>query len=296
MSFQTIGIIVKPESHDVGDILSSVLTYLQGRQRRIIVDHSAAGYRRQIDQHHLELHDRDTLGEQCDMVITLGGDGTILGAARSLAHRNVPVLGINIGRLGFLADVSPANFEQVLDEVFAGNYQRDERYLFHARVERQGETVFSADALNDVVVHVRNVARMIEFETRIDGQFVNHQRADGIIVTTPTGSTAYAVSSGGPILHANLEAMALVPICPHTLSSRPLVVRSDCQVEVRICHTRQAIAQVTCDGQMSFDLQDDDRLRIRRKEHSTTLLHPNDHSYYEILRAKLRWSETVENR
>ncbi len=293
MSFQTIGIIVKPGSDDVGSILSSVIAYLQQRQRDILVDHSAACYPQPLRAHGLDLHPRETLAGRCDMVITLGGDGTILGAARSLANHDVPVLGINIGRLGFLADVSPSDFEQVLDEIFTGDYQRDERYLFHADVYRRDALVFSADALNDVVVHVRNVARMIEFETRIDGQFVNHQRADGIIVTTPTGSTAYAVSSGGPILHANLDAMALVPICPHTLSSRPLVVRADSEVEIRICHTRQAIAQITCDGQMSFDMEDDDRLHIRRKAHTAILLHPNNHSYYEILRAKLRWSEVV---
>ena len=294
MSFRTIGIIVKPESQDAGDILSSVIAYLQTRDVRVLVDSSAACYQPVLQPHALQLHEREQLGAHCDMVITLGGDGTILGAARSMADKDVPVLGINIGRLGFLADVSPDAFEQVLDDVFDGNYQRDERYLFSAEVHRHDKVVFSADALNDVVVHVRNVARMIEFETRIDGQFVNHQRADGLIVTTPTGSTAYAVSSGGPILHANLDAMALVPICPHTLSSRPLVVGSDARVEVKICHTRQAIAQVTCDGQMSFDLEDDDRLHIRRKAHTTTLLHPNNHSYYEILRAKLRWSEHLE--
>ena len=294
MSFRTIGIIVKPESDDVGDILSAVVRYLKQRDVTVLPDNSACCYSELLQQHQLTTHDRDIIGERCDMVITLGGDGTILGAARSLANKNVPVLGINIGRLGFLADVSPDEFEQVLDDVFDGNYQRDERYLFYAEVYRNDEVVFSADALNDVVVHVRNVARMIEFETRIDGQFVNHQRADGLIVTTPTGSTAYAVSSGGPILHANLEAMAIVPICPHTLSSRPLVVRSDAKVEVKICHTRQAIAQVTCDGQMSFDMEDNDRLHIRRKAHTTTLLHPNNHNYYEILRAKLRWSEHLE--
>jgi NAD+ kinase len=294
MSFNNVGIIVKPESHDVSEILDSVVAYLKTRSCKVFVDKSAKSYAELIAANKLEMLDRKTLGDQCELVITLGGDGTILNAARSLADKNVPLLGINMGRLGFLADISPDEFIQVLDEIFAGNYEQDERYLFAAEVVRNDETIFNADALNDAVLHVRNVARMIEFETRIDGQFVNHQGADGLIVTTPTGSTAYAVSSGGPILHANLEAMALVPICPHTLSSRPLVVGSDSLVEVLICNTKQAIAQVTCDGQTSFDMEEGDVLRIRKKTHTVTLLHPNNHNYYEILRAKLRWSEHLQ--
>lgn len=291
MSFRSIGIIVKPNAHDVNDILAAVIRYLKTKVCDIYLDNSAKSYMDALGEDTLELIDRDTLGERCDLAITLGGDGTILNAARSLANQNVPILGINMGRLGFLADISPNEFEQVLDDVFAGKYQKDERFLFFAQVKRNDEVVFSAEALNDVIVHVRNTARMIEFETRIDNQFVNRQGADGLIVCTPTGSTAYAVSSGGPILHANLDAIALVPICPHTLSSRPLVVNADSKVEVLICHTKQAIAQVTCDGQTSFDMNEGDVLHIRKKAHTATLLHPNNHSYYEILRAKLRWSE-----
>ena len=294
MSFNAIGIIVKPDSDDVRDILASVVAYLKTRACTIQLDESACAYKQILDANGFEVVDRNTLRENCDLVITLGGDGTILNAARSLVNRDIPLLGINLGRLGFLADVSPDDFEQVLDDVFAGNYQSDERFLLHAEVIHKGETVFSNEALNDVVVHVRNVARMIEFETCIDGEFVNRQGADGLIIATPTGSTAYAMSSGGPIVHASLNAMSLVPICPHTLSSRPLVVSADSGIEVTIANSRQAIAQVSCDGQAYYDMEEGDVLQVRKKAHTVKLLHPNNHSYYQILRAKLRWSAHLQ--
>ena len=215
----------------------------------------------------------------------------MLNAARSLADKNVPLIGINIGRLGFLADVSPDEIDTVLDDILSGKHIKEERFLLEAKVTRNNKVLFSGDAFNDVVVHVRDVARMIEFETRINGQFVNHQRADGLIISTPTGSTAYALSSGGPILQSNLDAIALVPICPHTLSSRPLVINSNAEVELVISETNQAIAQVTCDGQTSFDVENGDRISIKRKQHTITLLHPQGLNNFDILRAKLHWSE-----
>ncbi|MFC1589827.1 NAD(+) kinase, partial [Pseudomonadota bacterium] len=234
---------------------------------------------------------RDELGNRCDIVITVGGDGTMLNAARSLADKDVPLIGINIGRLGFLADVSPDEIDTVLDDILSGRHIREERFLLEANVIRDNKVIFTADALNDVVVHVRDVARMIEFETHINDQFVNHQRADGLIISTPTGSTAYALSSGGPILQSNLDAITLVPICPHTLSSRPLVVNSNSEVDILISETKQAIAQVTCDGQTSFDVDIGDHIIIKRKQHTITLLHPQEHNNFDILRAKLGWSE-----
>ena len=234
---------------------------------------------------------RDELGDRCDIVIALGGDGTMLNAARSLADKDVPLIGINIGRLGFLADISPDKIDTVLDDILSGKHIKEKRFLLEANVVRDEEVIFSADALNDVVIHVRDVARMIEFETRINGQFVNHQRADGLIVSTPTGSTAYALSSGGPILQSDLDAITLVPICPHTLSSRPLVVDSSSEVNILISETKQAIAQLTCDGQTSFNVDIGDHIIIKRKQHRITLLHPQGHNNFDILRAKLRWSE-----
>lgn len=287
MVFNTIGIIVKPHTELVNDTLVQLLDYLSQKNCEILLDESADGFKY---RHDIDIVSREQLGARCDLAITVGGDGTILNAARSLADKNVPMVGINIGRLGFLADVSPEEIDTVLGDILSGNHIRDERFLLEARVSRNNKIIFSADALNDVVVHVRDVARMIEFETRINGQFVNHQRADGLIISTPTGSTAYALSSGGPILQSNLDAMTLVPICPHTLSSRPLVINASSEVDILISETKQAIAQVTCDGQTSFEVNIGDHIIIKRKQHTITLLHPQGHSNFDILRAKLHWN------
>lgn len=286
MSFKTIGIIVKPHTELVKDKLEQLLAYLKQKDCEILLDESIVGLADSKD-----IVARDVLGSRCDLAITLGGDGTILNAARSLADKNVPMVGINIGRLGFLADISSDEIDTVLDDILSGKYIEEERFLLEAKIIRNKKIVFSADALNDVVVHIRDVARMIEFETRINDQFVNHQRADGLIISTPTGSTAYALSSGGPILQADLDAITLVPICPHTLSSRPLVVNSSSEVDILISETKQAIAQVTCDGQTSFNVKNGDHVCIKRKQHTITLLHPQDHNNFDILRAKLNWSE-----
>lgn len=287
MKFSVIGIIVKPHTELVRDTLEQLLAYLADKPCTVLLDESADGL---LESNGLKIIPRNELGEQSDLAITVGGDGTILNAARSLADKDVPLVGINIGHLGFLADVSPDEITTVLDGVLSGDYISEERFLLEASVHRNGDVIFQADALNDVVVHVRDVVRMIEFETHIDGHFVNDQRADGLIVSTPTGSTAYALSSGGPILHPALDALSLVPICPHTLSNRPLVVRSHSNIEIRVCETKQAIAQVTCDGQKSHDVRNGDIISINRKQHSITLLHPPAHNTYEILRAKLHWS------
>ena len=210
---------------------------------------------------------------------------------RSLSHTQVPLLGINVGRLGFLADISPEELEASLDEILNGSYREEQRFLLEMQVIRDDKIIFEGDAFNDVVVHIRDVARMIEFETRINDEFVNHQRADGIVASTPTGSTAYALSAGGPILHATLDAITLVPISPHTLSSRPLVINADSQIKILICNTKGGIAQATCDGHLSTDVHVGDHINIKRKADKITLLHPKQHSYFEILRAKLHWSE-----
>lgn len=287
MKFKTIGIIVKPHTELVKDTLEQLLDYLKNKTCRVLLDDSVEGM---LDTNGIKVVTREQLGIESDLAITVGGDGTILNAARSLADKDVPLVGINIGRLGFLADVSPAEINTVLDNVLSGDYIEEERFLLQASVVRDNTVIFTADALNDVVVHVRDVARMIEFETSINGDFVNHQRADGLIISTPTGSTAYALSSGGPILHPELDAITLVPICPHTLSNRPLVVNSSSVVDITICETKQAIAHVTCDGQMSFDVSLDDHILIQRKPQMITLIHPQHHSVFEILRAKLHWS------
>lgn len=288
MKFKTIGVITKPQADSVRQTLQTLFTYLKNNKYDVIIDEHISD---SINSENFKKASREDIGKRCDLAIVVGGDGTILNAVRSLAHANVPLLGINVGRLGFLADISPEDLEQSLEEILNGSYREEQRFLLEAKVLRDGKVVFEGDAFNDVVIHIRDVARMIEFETRINDEFVNHQRADGIVISTPTGSTAYALSSGGPILHATLDAITLVPISPHTLSSRPLVVNSDSQIDVLICNTKEGIAQATCDGHLSVDVHVGDHIKVNRKKEKITLLHPRQHNYFEILRAKLHWSE-----
>ncbi|MGB5831081.1 MAG: NAD(+) kinase [Thiohalocapsa sp.] len=224
------------------------------------------------------------LGQRCDLVIVVGGDGTFLSAAREMAELDVALVGINLGRLGFLVDVLPDNIERRLDQIMNGEYDEDARTLLDAR-----SNGFVGRAVNDIVVHKWNTVRMIELETYVDGQFVNGQRSDGIIVSTPTGSTAYALSGGGPLIHPSLDALLLVPICPHTLSNRPLVIAGASHIEFRICNFEADQVRLTCDGQVDLPLAEGAPIRIERSAHRVRLLHPRGHDHYGILRAKLGW-------
>ena len=288
MKFSTIGIIVKPKAESVSQTLKQLLDFLKTRACHVILDENIP---HSLNPDGLDTADRKGIGEQCDLAIIIGGDGTILNAVRSLSHAKVPLLGVNAGRLGFLADISPEHLETALEEILNGSYCEEQRFLLEMQVERDGETIFQAAAFNDVVIHIRDVARMAEFKTYIDGIFVSHQRGDGIVVSTPTGSTAYALSAGGPLLHASLDAITLVPICPHTLSNRPIVVDDNAAIEIVICQIPEGTVQATCDGHDSIDVLAGDHIHIRRKKENITLLHPKGYSYYEILRAKLHWSE-----
>jgi NAD+ kinase len=187
-------------------------------------------------------------------------------------------------------DVSPDEMTHLLSQILAGNYTEESRFILAAQVVRNNTVIGSGDAVNDIVIHVRNEIRMIEFTTHINQTFVNTQRADGIVISTPTGSTAYSLSGGGPILHPELEAIVLVPICPHTLNNRPIVVNSKDTIEISLCKQRNTDARVSFDGQANINLQADDHIIIQRKAHCLRLLHPQNYDYYHILRAKLRWS------
>ena len=288
MKFNTIGVIAKPQAESATQTLQALFEFLKDKKCNVIVDDHLPDT---INTDNLTKASREEIGKRCDLAIVVGGDGTMLNAVRSLSHAHVPIVGINVGRLGFLADISPENLEHSLDEILKGSYREEQRFLLEMQVVRDNKIIFESDAFNDVVIHIRDVARMIEFETRINDEFVNHQRADGIVISTPTGSTAYALSAGGPILHATLDAITLVPISPHTLSSRPLVINADSQIDVLICNTKEGIAQATCDGHLSMDVHVGDHIKVKRKTDKITLLHPKKHNYFEILRAKLHWSE-----
>jgi len=288
IKIKTIGIIAKDKSSAVKQTVTRLVDFLVQKKCDIVYDNSTEGLVENVN-----IVNRSNLAKQSDLAIVVGGDGTFLSAVRSLADHNIPVLGINLGRLGFLVDISPDDMLQHLEQIMHGEYVDECRFLLQAQVERNGEVISQADAFNDVVVHIRDVARMIEFNTYINGQFVNYQRADGLVVSTPTGSTAYALSSGGPLLHATLDAMVLVPICPHTLTNRPLVINADSKVEIIIGESKQSTSQVTFDGQTAFDVKPGDKIVIQKKQSNIHLIHPASYDYYEILRAKLHWSEQL---
>jgi NAD+ kinase len=223
-----------------------------------------------------------------DLIVAVGGDGTMLHAARMAAMADVPVLGVNRGRLGFLADVGPEQMLQSVDDALAGRCHAERRMLLAAHILADGVGI-DALALNDVVVAKRETGRMVDVRTWVNGAYVNTHVGDGLIVATPTGSTAYALSCGGPIVHPSLDAVVLVPVCPHTLSDRPIVVPAGSVVEIELADRFESRAQVVCDGIVLCDLDPGARLRVERAKVSATLLHPPGHDYYRILRSKLHW-------
>lgn len=285
--FQTVGLIGKRGDPRAGETLVHLCAFLRRRQLRVIVDELSSAQLR--GEHGVETGNREEIGRHCDLAIIVGGDGTLLDAARSLVNWGVPLLGVNQGRLGFLVDVSPAEMTQRLEEILRGRYQEEQRCLLNASIIRDGEVSSQSDALNDVVVHKHDVARIIEMQTYLDGNFITTYRADGLIVSSPTGSTAYNLSCGGPILHPGLECIVIVPICPHTLTNRPIVVDASAELEILVTGWHSDQTPVICDGQVVLSMEPGDRVVISSKERKLNLLQPAGHDYFEILRAKLNW-------
>ncbi len=290
--FKTVGIIGKHGASSASDAVKQLIGCLQKQRLEVLLDRDSLDLNKNLGND-ITLVDRGELGQRCDLAIVVGGDGTLLNAARELVDHDVPLLGVNLGRLGFLTDIPPTDLSTNLSRIFAGEYKEESRNMLHAQVIRNGETVSNSTAFNDVVVHKFNAARMIEYETFIDDQFVNTTRSDGLIVSTPTGSTAYALSSGGPIVHPSLNALVLVPICPHTMSYRPIVVEDNSRVDIIVHDLTHTNARVTCDGQISLALSDGDRVSIQKKPRPIRLIHPPEYNYFSILRAKLHWGKRL---
>jgi len=285
-SFRQIGLIAKTESEQALYSLRQLVHFLQGRSCNVIIEQALSDA---LSEFGLQAGTRKQLGQTCDLVIVVGGDGCLLGAARAMARHDVPVLGINRGRLGFLTDILPSDIEARVGQVLDGDYTLESRFLVDMEV-RRGKTILGeGSALNDVVLLSGDSVHMIEFDLHIDGVFVYSQRSDGLIISTPTGSTAYALSGGGPIMHPKLDAMVLVPLNPHTLTSRPLVVDGNSELKIRIRSARVR-PLVSCDGQEGVRAQLDDVISIRKKPHRLKLLHPPGHDFYQACRSKLGWS------
>ena len=285
--YKNVGIIGKQDAPAIKDTITKLANFLLAHKFSVFANNHAHQY---LESKEVRLIHEDQFGEECDLAIVVGGDGTILHAARSLCNHQVPIIGVNEGRLGFLVDISPHEIVKRMEEILLrGEYVSEERFLLHAEVVREGNKIAEGIAFNDMIVHKWNMARMIEFDTYVDDKLLNSQRSDGLIISTPTGSTAYALSGGGPLMHPTLQAMVLVPICPHTLTNRPIVVSDQCVIKIIINDIYKDHAQLACDGQINVPLVEHDHIYIRRKPECVTLIHPTDHDHFEVLRAKLRW-------
>lgn len=290
--FYTIGLTGR-NSKDIVDSLLLLTRFLEvSVQADIVLDVNIAGL---LGDKSYPVSPLEKLASQCDLVVVVGGDGSLLQVASVLAEHDLPVIGINRGRLGFLTDILPDELEASLGKVLAGEYKIESRFLldlFIGDTNRQ----YLGSALNDVVLHPGKAVQMIEFALYIDGEFVYNQASDGLIVATPTGSTAYAMSAGGPIMHPRLDAMVLVPINPHSLSSRAIVVEGNRELALVVGDRHNILPQLSCDGSMSHTCAPGDRITIRKKAQELKILHPADYDYYETCRSKLGWSYRPTNR
>lgn len=286
--FARIGLVGRVGSESAYYSLQRLILFLQKQGVEILLDEETTT--NMPNTHKLPVLTREELAVQSDLAIVVGGDGSLLSSARSMCLTGVPLLGINRGRLGFLTDISPEEIERKVGPVLAGNYLSEYRFLLDMKVVRDGEAMGYGCALNDVVLHPGQYIRMIEFELYINDEFVYRQRSDGLIISTPTGSTAYSLSVGGPIMHPNLDAIVLVPLNPHTLSSRPIVVHGASEIKVIVGDQRDVNPHVTCDGQTHLETMPGDEIVVKKKPESICLIHPEDHDFYEVCRSKLGWA------
>jgi NAD+ kinase len=284
MIFKKVALFSKKQNNkSLSTALKKIVKFLHTKKIQICFVGSSADIMQQT------LCSIDKINCDCNLIVSLGGDGTLLSAARHFADLKIPIVGVNIGHLGFLVDVPYDDKFSQLDKILQGEYKSENRLMLSATVVREKKIVFDAISLNDIVIRIKNTVKMIEFKTYINNIFVNNQRADGLIINTPSGSTAYALSSGGSILSAGINAVQVLPICPHTLSSRPIVINADDKIKVVYRKRNKFKAHVVADGYKSFDLMPQDEIHIQKSKHDATLIHPIDHDSYSILREKLNW-------
>jgi len=287
--FKNIGLVARTSNESVVESLERVRDFLQASGCKVFLENSAHALLCECNDPH---YTQEALAPLCDLVIAVGGDGNMLGAARSIASFGVPLLGVNRGRLGFLADLSPDDIESGLGAVLAGNYSMEEHFLLEGEVSIEGETEIPC-ALNEVLIHSARMPKMLELDLYVDDSFVYKQYSDGLIVSSPTGSTAYALSAGGPIMHPSLDAIVLVPMFPHQLNSRPLVIPGDSNIRIVIGKTLGVNAKISFDSHIEFEIKAGDSIYIRKKQSKLKLVHPPGHSFYSVCRSKLDWASRV---
>jgi NAD+ kinase len=285
LQFASVALVGNDRDPRVVESMQILAVHLHARGRKVIVESESTV---DFGDTRVERQPTAALAKGADLVVAIGGDGTMLHAARLASPHGVPVLGVNRGRLGFLADIGPQDVRDRLEEILEGRFVQDRRAMLTATLSSSRNTL-TGQALNDVVLQKWQTGRTLDFETWIDDRYVNTHRADGLVVATATGSTAYALSCGGPILYPELDALVLAPICPHTLSDRPIVIRSTSRVELRLLERPETQAQIICDGLSLGELAFGEKLVIEPASNSVMLLHPQDHDYFRILRSKLRW-------
>ncbi|MCL2345862.1 MAG: NAD kinase, partial [Desulfobulbus sp.] len=286
----TIALVGKYHSMEIAESLRDLAEYLHERGVSVFIERETSEQiGRQVDLSRWVTCGFNDIGAHADLAIVLGGDGTMLNAARRLARYGVPLVGVNQGRLGFMTDIAREDLLGCMDDLLDGRFQPENRMLLTAEVMRANREVASNMALNEVVLDKGAMGRMIEFELFIDGEFIYNLRADGLIASTPTGSTAYSLSAGGPILHPTLTGIALVPLYPHALTNRPVIVNDQAEIEFRIVHADDP--RVHFDGQVTVDLEPGDSVCLRRSDHAIRFLHPPGYRYFAMLRQKLQWSE-----
>ena len=286
--FNSIGIIAKHNDKLVFETVRSLHDFLASNDVKICVDEDAKQCLDNVSAHCVDISE---MHKHIDLAIVVGGDGTLLAAAQSMVSHDTPIIGINRGRLGFLTNILPENMHHYLKQILAGEYHQESRTVMATKHMRGDEVLHSCLAVNDVVVHARYVVRMIELETRINGEYLNTLRADGLIVATPTGSTAYALSGGGPIVHPSVATTLLVPICPHTLSNRPIAVDDNSLIEVVYSTHNELNGIAAVDGQHESEVFPGDRIVIERSEKPLILIQPSNYSFFKVLRQKLNWSQ-----
>jgi NAD+ kinase len=289
--FKNIALMGRQHRDGVSDTLQTLIDFLQQRELNVVVETNSASM---LDDANIPTVDYAELGKDQDLVIVIGGDGSLLKAAKSAAKFNTPVLGVNRGTLGFLTDINPDDVIAQVSNVLQGHYLEEKRFFVNAKLHTNGETVSEGLALNDVVLLPgKDAAKMIEFDVYVNKEFVCHQRSDGLIVATPTGSTAYALSAGGPILSPGLDALVLVPMFPHTLSLRPLVVNANDRIKITIANEMLTNPRISCDGDPPIALPPGGHIHIDKSSLSLRLIHPADYNYFHTLRSKLRWGEKL---
>jgi NAD+ kinase len=286
--YQTIALVVRQNTDGIAESVGSVVDFLQQGGYTVVFEEQTAAHL-ELKPAGVQVMNAADIGAHCDAAIVMGGDGTMLGIARQLAPFDVPLIGINQGRLGFMTDIPLEGMLPVLGKILAGDHKAERRTLLEGRVRRNGDTIHVGLAVNDVVVARGAGAGMAELRVDVDGHFMYNQRSDGLIISTPTGSTAYALSAGGPLLHPSLGGIVLVPIAPHALSNRPIVLPESSEIVIEIVRGRDA--SVNFDMQTFASLQAQDQIVIQRSPHAITFLHPEGWSYYNTLREKLHWNE-----